>query len=365
VSGLTDRARRAAEICNACRYCEGFCAVYPAITRRRAFSSQDLDYLANLCHGCGNCFHSCQYAPPHPFAINMPQLFAELRVASYERYAWPRPLGRLFGHRHAGPAATLLVVALTTLFLLLSLRRGVFEPPPAGAGSFYSYLPHVLMASIVGVPALFALCAVSIGAATFWNRIKGDNKISARAVLEACRDVLTLRNLGGQTAGCNDRDERFSVRRRRFHHCVFYGFLLCFAATLAATFYHYVLGLEAPYAWTSVPVQLGTWGGVAMVVGLLGLAQVRVFADPRLQGATQGRTLDWPFVILLLAISLTGLLLLALRNSEWTGALLVAHLALVVGFLLLLPYGKMVHGIYRALALLLCAIEGRRTRTEK
>ncbi|MFC1665752.1 tricarballylate utilization protein TcuB, partial [Pseudomonadota bacterium] len=42
-------ARRVMSICNACRYCEGFCAVFPAMEQRREFSEQDLDYLSNLC----------------------------------------------------------------------------------------------------------------------------------------------------------------------------------------------------------------------------------------------------------------------------------------------------------------------------
>jgi ferredoxin len=55
-------------ICNACRYCEGFCAVFPAMTRRLEFGKADIHYLANLCHNCGACLHACQYAPPHEFA---------------------------------------------------------------------------------------------------------------------------------------------------------------------------------------------------------------------------------------------------------------------------------------------------------
>ncbi|NDA51733.1 MAG: tricarballylate utilization protein TcuB, partial [Betaproteobacteria bacterium] len=37
-------------ICNSCRYCEGFCAVFPAMERRLDFNAVDMDYLANLCH---------------------------------------------------------------------------------------------------------------------------------------------------------------------------------------------------------------------------------------------------------------------------------------------------------------------------
>src|SRR5699024_12579347 len=57
-------AQRILQICNACRYCEGFCAVFPAMTQRLAFSEADVHYLANLCHNCGACLHACQYAPP-------------------------------------------------------------------------------------------------------------------------------------------------------------------------------------------------------------------------------------------------------------------------------------------------------------
>ena len=33
-----NEARRQLEVCNACRYCESFCSVFPAVNRERAFS---------------------------------------------------------------------------------------------------------------------------------------------------------------------------------------------------------------------------------------------------------------------------------------------------------------------------------------
>ena len=65
---------RIMQICNACRYCEGFCAVFPAMTRRLEFTAADTHYLANLCHNCGACLHACQYAPPNPFGVNVPRM---------------------------------------------------------------------------------------------------------------------------------------------------------------------------------------------------------------------------------------------------------------------------------------------------
>src|SRR6218665_415165 len=77
------------QICNACRYCAGFCAVSPAMTRRLEFPKADIPSLANLCHNCGACLHACQYAPPHEFAINVPRAMARVRVQTYADYAWP------------------------------------------------------------------------------------------------------------------------------------------------------------------------------------------------------------------------------------------------------------------------------------
>ena len=39
-------ARRMLEICNACRYCEGVCPVFPAMELHRSFSDGDLGHLA-------------------------------------------------------------------------------------------------------------------------------------------------------------------------------------------------------------------------------------------------------------------------------------------------------------------------------
>src|ERR1051326_7871271 len=83
------------EVFNACRYCEGYCAVFPALERRKRFSPQDVVYLANLCHDCRACFYACMYAPPHEFGVNIPKALAEVRERTYAGYAWPRVVSDL------------------------------------------------------------------------------------------------------------------------------------------------------------------------------------------------------------------------------------------------------------------------------
>ena len=89
-------------VCNACRYCEQYCPVFPAMEQRATFARVDLAYLANLCHNCGECLYACQYAPPHEFGINVPRTLAEIRLASYEDYAWPRPFAGRSEERRVG-----------------------------------------------------------------------------------------------------------------------------------------------------------------------------------------------------------------------------------------------------------------------
>jgi len=71
-------ADRLMTICNSCRYCEGLCAVFPAMEMRPTFKRGDLNLLANLCHNCGACFDACQFAPPHEFKVNVPRALAKL-----------------------------------------------------------------------------------------------------------------------------------------------------------------------------------------------------------------------------------------------------------------------------------------------
>ncbi len=246
-------ARREMEICNACRYCEGFCAVFPAVELRREFSAGDLSYLANLCHNCRGCYYACQYAPPHEWGINVPRTLAEVRAESYAEYAWPRAARRrLQQQRHAGvrwsPRSALRLVLILTM-LLNTPRRISSAAPHDGARRV---LPgHSALGDAGrchrGVRLLrWSRCAM--GARNFWRDAgpTGENRHPA-ALAIALWDVLTLKNLGGGGNGCNDNSEAFSMRRRHLHHAMFYGFVLCFAATTVGFIYHTFLGWPAPY----------------------------------------------------------------------------------------------------------------------
>jgi citrate/tricarballylate utilization protein len=347
---------RVMQICNACRYCEGFCAVFPAMTRRIEFNTADVHYLANLCHNCGACLHACQYAPPHDFAVNVPLAMAKVRQETYIDYAWPLAMGRLYKQNGITLALASSISLIAFLLFTLALNGTIFMAP--NGGNFYAIFSHNTLALMFGTVFLFAIFALSIGVIRFWHQIS-PGSISGVAAAEATHDVLTLKYLGGgHGEGCNNEDDAFSLWRKRFHHFTFYGFMLCFASTSVATLYHYLLGLSAPYALNSLPVILGTLGGIGLIIGPVGLLYLNYKRDSAHGDANQ-KPMDRAFILLLLLISASGLGLLAYRDTSWMSIWLVVHLGFVMSFFLTMPYGKFAHGIYRTAALLKNAIEKR------
>lgn len=347
---------RQLQICNACRYCEGFCAVFPAMTRRLEFPAADVHYLANLCHGCGACLHACQYAPPHEFALELPRAMARLRVHTWARHAWPAAFGRAYAHSGL-TLAIALAAALALIVALVMGRSGALWGDPGAAG-FYAVLPHATMVALFAPVFGFALLALGIGVARFWRHAP-PGPASGDAIGEATVDALRLKYLdGGHGAGCHEGDDGWTLARRRWHHATFYGFALCFAATVTGTLTHYGLGLAAPYGWTSLPKLLGTAGGLSMVVGTVGLWRLRRARHPA-HVAPEQATMDLGFIALLFLTAASGLLLALARASAAVPLLTALHLGVVLALFATMPYGRFAHGVYRAAALLKWAIERR------
>ncbi len=348
-------AARILGICNACRYCEGFCPVFPAMTLRLAFPAVDVRYLANLCHNCGSCLHACQYAPPHAFAVNVPQTLARLRLRTYVESTWPRPLGALYARN--GLALALVLAASLMLFFALARHGPLWQAVPGA--DFYAVFPHRLLVGVFGAACLSVLAVLALASWRFWRTIDMP-ALDLPAVRDAAMAVATMRYLdGGHGEGCNERDDRFTLLRRTGHHLLFYGFGLCFLSTLAATFYHYGLGREAPYAYGSAAPLLGFAGGALMLPGALLLLWLNFRRHPE-HGERRQRPMDAGFSALLLLTAASGIALAVWRADPAMPLMLVIHLGAVLALFLTLPYGKFLHAPLRAVALLKWAVEKRR-----
>ncbi len=342
---LIHEARRQAEICNACRYCEGYCSVFPALHAKRSFADSDIMQLANLCHNCRGCYYACQYTAPHEFDLNLPGVLAEIRRESWEDYVWPQPLARRF-HSHGGAIALVLVAGIALLFWAMQALG------PADGQGFYAVLSHAAMVGIFAPAFLLPLGSLAVGLRRFWRDIGGE-PIRFRDFARAVARAATIKDLAaGHGEGCNFEDEdRFSQARRYAHQAVMYGFLLCFASTSAATVLHYGFDMSAPYGLFSIPKLLGLPGGVLMVLGCVWMIALKLRSDPELgdQGAWSG---EYGFILLLGFVGLSGIALYVLGATALMPALLALHLGSVLTFFVLTPYTKMAHGFFRLAALL-------------
>jgi len=357
LTAAQEEAERLMRICNACRYCEGLCAMFPAMELRRNFAAGDLDYLANLCHNCGACYHDCQYAPPHEFGVNVPQTMTQLRAESWGRHMVPGAMAPALQRNGLTMAwaAALSVAAFLFAFMAWSDPEVMFGTV-TGEGAFYAIMPHDAMAWLFGAAFLWAILGILWPVRRFW-RFSGGKAPSLRAFGQALRDAGELRYLDGGGDGCGVVTERPTPWRRRFHHMTFYGFLLCFASTSVATLYHYIGGVEAPYPVLSLPVILGTVGGIGITVGPIGLWRLRKRRDPALGTDADEGGMNAAFLAMLAGVGVTGLALLAFRATPLMGTLLALHLGLVFAFFLTMPFGKFVHAFYRTAALVRYAME--------
>jgi citrate/tricarballylate utilization protein len=278
-------------------------------------------------------------------------------------------LGTLY--RRNGVTVAVALSLGFTLFLVMALVQGGALWRAPNGGNFYAVFSHGWLVTLFGAAFGWAVLALTIGVSRFWRDawrelspasprpVPGEPVAPLAPAREALGNALALTYLdGGHGEGCHDADDQPTLWRRRFHHLTFWGFMLCLASTSVATLYHYVMGWQAPYALTSVPVLLGTLGGLGLLAGPAGLAWLSWHRHPAHGDAAQ-KPMDRAFLALLFLTSATGLALMAWRDTAAMTGLLVVHLGVVMAFFATLPYGKFAHAPFRVAALLKHAIERR------
>lgn len=341
---LIQEARRQAEICNACRYCEGYCSVFPSLHANRAFSDGDITQLANLCHNCRGCYYACQYTAPHEFDLNLPAALAEVRQHSWEDFAYPSGIA----HQFQKNGMAIAIAATLCFAVLFALAKWLGQGDGTG---FYAVMSHNLMVAIFAPAFLLPLASIGVSLMRYWRAVDG-KPVTFSQIKDAVSAAANMRNLaGGHGEGCNFEDEdRFTQARRIAHQMVLFGFVLCFASTVSGTILHYLFDRPAPYGVFSLPKLFGIPGGLMMTFGALWLFDLKTKADPKL-GARDARSGEFGFIALLGFVGFSGLALYALGQTAMMPVLLALHLGAVLAFFLLTPFSKMAHGFYRMAAL--------------
>ena len=357
---IFQEANRQLIICNACRYCEGYCPVFRAIESRRDFNKGDVFYLSNLCHDCRACYYACMFTPPHEFAINIPKILAEARIEAYQRWSWPGFLARAFKDRGITVILAAAVAAIVVVLSLLLIPANGLFAIHLGPGAFYAVVPYIAM--VIGGLVLFfyAIAVWMRGGARFWSETRSvlHHPGGLKAFAAALTAALGLRYLKGGGPGCFYPGDQPSSVRRIYHALTSWGLLADFVATTLAFIYQDFFHRLPPYAFTSAPVIFGSVGGVALIAGTGGLIWFKLRSDRQPEGAGASG-MDYVFLVTLGLTALSGMLTLIFRATAAMGSMLILHLALIAALFLTAPYGKFVHFVYRFLALIRYEIEQR------
>ena len=287
-------------ICNACRYCEGYCAVFPAIERRlsvrRSAISSTSPTSATTAARATTRASTRRRTSSRSISRGCSPRSAASRIASTDG-----PTRSPAAFDRNGSCSAWRSRLMLALFLIgigyASGGAAFFRGMRMAEGAFYALMPHGAMAWSFGVVFVLAIVVMAVGAARFWRDCEESPRQFASAVPlgEALADTATLKYLGGGGDGCTYPDERPSQLRRVFHHFTFYGFMLCFAATGVATIYHYALQWPAPYPLASWPVVLGTLGGVGLLIGTRRVAMAQGCARLGALESENRREWTWRF----------------------------------------------------------------------
>ena len=355
-----EEANRQLVICNACRYCEGYCPVFRAIETRRDFNQGDVFYLSNLCHDCRACYYACMFTPPHEFAINIPKLLSEARTETYQRWSWPGFLARAFKKRGITMALAMVAAAIVIALSLLLIPGDTLFAVHLAPGAFYEVVPYIAMVSGGLILFSYAIAVWIRGGARFWSETRSvfGQPGGLQALTSAVSAAVGVRYLQGGGPGCFYPGERPSSVRRIYHSLTSWGLAADFLATTLAFIYQDFCHRLPPYPLTSAPVIFGSVGGVALIVGTGGLTWFKLRSDRQPEG-TGASGMDYVFLVTLGLTALTGMLTLIFRATAAMGSMLILHLALIAALFVTAPYGKFVHIVYRSLALIRYEIEQR------
>jgi nitrate reductase gamma subunit len=315
-----------------------------------------------LCFNCGDCSETCpQQAEPA-------NLMAAARCYAVAHYA-PLRIGELFCRT---PLLGGMIASLMVMFfgLYMVSERQAMAPE---ALRLFGFIPYEVIhrAGLAVMILLGLVSAVTI--LTMATRIARTNHLSYRNFfrgsrmngLQAFWDAVLVQSLGQKRyrEDCETPENRKRWWRSKWfvHAATMWGFL----GLLLATILDYLLAaLNVKATGTFVPLWYPT-RLVGTLSGLLFMYGVTVLLYKRVKGVDKAhrssRPSDWLFLVLLSLSGLTGFVIeiaLYLPGAPaWSYWMFVFHVALSITLLLLLPFTKFAHAIYRTMALYLHALQ--------
>jgi len=323
-------------ICNACRYCEGYCAVWEAIELKSFLNKSDAIHLANLCHDCRDCYYACPFnEPEHEYALNIPKALGNIRSVSYSTFVKPKIM------RHVLESSPFVIYILVILSAFATLAFPILYYGLSG----FSQIPFVHLIT----PEEFKVITLSVYAYTlilwifegysYWKTIKEGSSLSLRGTLNGIFEVLAHKNFMGGGTGCKVPGERSTFLRAILHILVFYGFIV---ALISISVYPEFDPLVS-FSYMSA--------ALAISIGAVGLTLLHIVDKKQIRSPELSK-IDYPFTSLLILIGITGIPIFFLHSGFWLNFDFLYHDALVLILFLLAPFSKFIHPVFRLISLI-------------
>jgi len=267
------------------------------------------------------------------------------RRYAIRRYSWGR-LASIFYGNTISSAMGLLLTTLVAMFGVL-LLRGPTVFSPADLQQFFSFeIVHdagLVLGAFVGFSALanLALMMKQINSGMQRDAPTGKklgvwfSTLVASVVRESLAQVGYLK--------CTNRNRYYA------HMALFWGFLGMGVATLV----DFLLGIGNVPLYPVPPQRvLGLASGIVFSCGAVYYVYKRLRKNE--QHVKFSHFTDWAFVLLLFLSGITGLLLtttLYISSNLAAYSLYAFHLVVVFDLMVLAPFTKFAHAIYRPLAI--------------
>jgi ferredoxin len=315
------------------------------------------------CYHCGECSDSC------PTEADPGEFMAAARryaIASYD----PTHLARTMYLR---PVIGTLIALMLAVFFALVMYAGRGSQS-SGELAIFEWIPAELIHDIGIVVMIAVFAAGLLGVARMARAIGRRENVGLRSVagsrpaLARSARALTVslgrESLGQQRYRTECRTEQVVLplyRRRWFLHAVtMWGFL----GLLLATVLDYgleIVGIKA--TGTPVPIWypvrlLGTIAGAMLIYGTTVMIVDRLRRPDR--SVARSAPADWTLLALLWVTGVTGFVLeLALylpSAPTWGYWVFLLHVAVAMELVLLAPFTKLAHAVYRPVALFFVAL---------
>lgn len=374
---LTDIKRFGAADVSACFSCGTCTATCPLVSNDATFPRRLIRYaqvgmreqlLSSkelwTCYACGECSESC------PTQAEPSEFMAAARryaIAGYDRTRLARTM---YTRPVLGTTIAVLLAALFALFMYVG--RGAQSTVSL---DIFGFIPDHLIHDLGIAVMVIVFAAGVVGVATMARALSRAGGITLRSVVGSRRalrrsggalwSALAVETLG-QRRYRDDCDAEALAKplwtRRWFIHALtMWGFL----GLLAATILDYglaLLGIKETGAPVPIwyPVRLlGTVAGLALVYGSTMLVVQRARGTER--SVRHSTAADWTLLALVWITGVTGFALeLGLYLPDvpaWGYWVFLFHVAVAMELVILAPFMKLAHAVYRPVALFFLALE--------